>query len=110
MRITALAGGVGGAVERLLGAVQCGLGGLRERILENAPDALRDALEARGVFGAVFCAPATSRNRAMVRLTLNAALTDAEMSHVETVTAELAPTVRPWDWPIARRSPVTVLA
>ena len=72
--------------------------------------ALRDALEARGVFGAVFCAPATSRNRAMVRLTLNAALTDAEMSHVETVTAELAPTVRPWDWPIARRSPVTVLA
>ena len=37
----------------------------------------------RGVFGAVFCAPATSRNRAMVRLTLNASLTDAEMSHVE---------------------------
>ena len=45
--------------------------------------ALRDALESRGVFGAVFCAPATSRNRAMVRLTLNAALTDAEMAHVD---------------------------
>ena len=50
--------------------------------------ALRDALEARGVFGAVFCAPATSRNRAMVRLTLNAALTDAEMDHVEAVARE----------------------
>ena len=64
---------------------------------------LRDALEARGVFGAVFCAPATSRNRAMVRLTLNAALTDAEMEHLETVAAAVAPLVKPWDWPIARR-------
>ena len=64
---------------------------------------LRDALEARGVFGAVFCAPATSRNRAMVRLTLNAALTDAEMEHLEAVAAAVAPLVKPWDWPIARR-------
>jgi CAI-1 autoinducer synthase len=65
--------------------------------------ALRDALESRGVFGAVFCAPATSRNRAMVRMTLNASLTDAEMDHVEAVAREIAPLVRPWDWPIARR-------
>jgi CAI-1 autoinducer synthase len=65
--------------------------------------ALRDALESRGVFGAVFCAPATSRNRAMVRLTLNAALTDAEMAHVAAVAKELAPHVKPWDWPIAKR-------
>ena len=65
--------------------------------------ALRDALESRGVFGAVFCAPATSRNRAMVRLTLNAALTDAEMAHVEAVAAAVAPQVKPWDWPVARR-------
>ena len=64
---------------------------------------LRDALEARGVFGAVFCAPATSRNRAMVRLTLNAGLTAAEMDHVEAVAREIAPLVKPWDWPIARR-------
>ena len=64
---------------------------------------LRDALEAAGVFGAVFCAPATSRNRAMVRLTLNAALTDAEMSHVEHVAKEIASTLKPWEWPIARR-------
>lgn len=65
--------------------------------------ALRDAIEERGVFGAVFCAPATSRNRAMVRLTLNAALTDAEMTHVETALAEVAPMVKPWDWTIGRR-------
>ena len=70
---------------------------------EPATMALRDALEARGVFGAIFCAPATSRNRAMVRLTLHAALTDAELSHVESVAADIAPLVKPWDWPIAKR-------
>lgn len=65
--------------------------------------ALRDQLEARGIFGAVFCAPATSRNRAMVRLTLNAGLAEAEMEHLELVAAELAPILKPWEWPIARR-------
>jgi CAI-1 autoinducer synthase len=64
---------------------------------------LRDELENHGVHGAVFCAPATSRNRAMVRLTLNAALTDAEMEHVAAVAGAIAPRVKPWAWPIARR-------
>jgi CAI-1 autoinducer synthase len=75
--------------------------------LEAGPEfdtlALRDQLEDRGVFGAVFCAPATSRNRSMVRLTLNAGLTDTELDHVEAVAREIAPQVKPWDWPIARR-------
>ena len=65
--------------------------------------ALRDALESHGVFGAVFFSPATSRNRAMVRLTLNAALTDAEMDHVAAVAKAIAPQLKPWEWPIARR-------
>ncbi|WP_439585983.1 alpha-hydroxyketone-type quorum-sensing autoinducer synthase [Hydrogenophaga sp.] len=65
---------------------------------------LRDRLEERNVFGAVFCAPATTRNRAMVRLTLHAALTDAELNHVQEVAREIAPLVKPWDWPIARRA------
>lgn len=71
---------------------------------EPATMVLRDLLEARGVFGAVFCAPATSRNRTMVRLTLHAGLTDAELDRVEAVAGEIAPLTRPWDWPIARRS------
>ena len=75
--------------------------------LEAGPEvatlALRDTLEAHGVFGAVFCAPATSRNRSMVRLTLNSGLTEAEMAHVEGVAREIAPQVKPWEWPIARR-------
>lgn len=65
--------------------------------------ALREALESGGIFGAIFVAPATARNRAMVRLTLHAALTDAELSHLEQVAAEIAPQVRPWEWPSARR-------
>jgi CAI-1 autoinducer synthase len=70
--------------------------------------ALRKALEARGVFGAVFCAPATSRNRAMVRLTLSSTLTEAELARVEQVAEEIAPLVKPWDWPIARRQRTAV--
>ncbi len=65
--------------------------------------ALRDALEARGIFGAVFVSPATARQRAMVRLTLNAGLTEAELCRLEDVAAEIAPKVCPWQWPIARR-------
>lgn len=67
---------------------------------------LRDCLEERGVFGAVFCAPATARNRAIVRLTLSSALTDAELQYVDAVAREIAPLVRPWDWPITRRGRV----
>lgn len=66
--------------------------------------ALRDALERQGVIGSVFCAPATSRNRAMVRLTLNAGLTEAELEHVESAARLVAPQVKPWEWPIARRN------
>ena len=65
---------------------------------------LRDHLEDRNVFSAMFCAPATSSKRAMMRLTLNAGLMDSELEHVESVAREIAPLVKPWDWPIARRA------
>ncbi len=75
--------------------------------LEAGPEvdtlAMRDHFEKRGVFGAVFCAPATARNRSMLRWTLCAAMTDAEVDHIETVAKEVAALVRPWTWPIARR-------
>lgn len=71
---------------------------------EPATMVLRDLLEERDVFGAVFCAPATSRNRTMVRLTASSALTDAEIDHVLTVASDIAPMVKPWDWPLARRA------
>ena len=65
---------------------------------------LRDRLEERNVFSAMFCAPATSSKRAMMRLTLNAGLMDSELDHVEAAAREIAPLVKPWDWPIARRA------
>ncbi len=71
---------------------------------EPATMILRDLLEERGVFGAVFCAPATSRNRTMVRLTVSSALTQAELDHVLDVAAQVAPLTRPWEWPLAKRA------
>ncbi|MDP1956286.1 MAG: quorum-sensing autoinducer CAI-1 synthase [Polaromonas sp.] len=71
---------------------------------ESAAMVLRDELESRNVVGSIFCAPATSRNRAMVRLTLNSALTESELGHVERVAREVAACVKPWEWPIAKRA------
>jgi CAI-1 autoinducer synthase len=65
---------------------------------------LRDRLEEHDVVGAIFCAPATSRNRAMVRLTVNAGLSDDELTRIETAAEAIAPQVKPWDWPIVRRA------
>lgn len=65
---------------------------------------LRDTLEDHNVFGAIFCAPATSRKRALVRLTVSAALTDSEIDRVIEVARDIAPQVKPWQWPAARRA------
>ncbi|MDD5323925.1 MAG: quorum-sensing autoinducer CAI-1 synthase [Polaromonas sp.] len=72
--------------------------------MESDTMVLRDRLEERDVFSAMFCAPATSSKRAMMRLTLNAGLTDSELDHVAAAAREIAPLVKPWDWPIARRA------
>jgi CAI-1 autoinducer synthase len=77
---------------------------------EPATMILRDLLEERDVFGAVFCAPATSRNRTMVRLTVSSALTEAELEHVVQVAADIAPQVKPWEWSLARRKAISSAA
>jgi CAI-1 autoinducer synthase len=43
---------------------------------------LRDALEAHKVFGAVFCAPSTPKNRSLLRLTLNAAMPQEDLDRI----------------------------
>ncbi len=54
--------------------------------LEPGPEpktlALRKLLERHGVYGAMFCAPATPKNRSLVRLTLNAGLERAQLSRI----------------------------
>jgi CAI-1 autoinducer synthase len=43
---------------------------------------MREALEREDIFGAVFCAPATARNRSMIRLSVNAGLTIDELERI----------------------------
>lgn len=65
--------------------------------------ALREALEAEGVFGSVFCAPATARKRALVRLSVNAGMTRAELDHVLRACAAVREKVGMWQWPSTLR-------
>ncbi|WP_226420571.1 alpha-hydroxyketone-type quorum-sensing autoinducer synthase [Vibrio sp. E14] len=55
-------------------ALECG----NERNTER----VRDFLEERNVFGAVFCRPATGRNKNIIRFSVNADMTAAEVDHV----------------------------
>ncbi|NYH19183.1 alpha-hydroxyketone-type quorum-sensing autoinducer synthase [Paraburkholderia bryophila] len=64
---------------------------------------LRDALESRGIFGSVFCAPATARNRALIRLSTHAALTDAEIEKIVTVCRDIRDEVELNKWSSTRR-------
>lgn len=65
---------------------------------------LRDALESRGVFGSVFCAPATARNRALIRLSIHAALTDAQIEKIVSVCRDIRGEVELDRWPSSRRA------
>jgi CAI-1 autoinducer synthase len=61
--------------------------GPEDRVIE-----LRDALESRGVFGSVFCSPATARNRSLVRFSLHAGLTDLHVERILQVCREVRDT------------------
>ena len=59
---------------------------------------LRDALEARGVFGAIFFPPATPEKRCLVRLTLNCGLSRDELDRIVAVCAEIREEVGMAEW------------
>lgn len=52
---------------------------------ERNTERVRDFLEERNVYGAVFCRPATGRNKNIIRFSVNADMTAAEVDHVLTV-------------------------
>jgi CAI-1 autoinducer synthase len=56
---------------------------------EEQTVALRRAVEARNVIGAVFCAPATPKNGSMLRLSVTSALSDEQIDRVIAVCAEV---------------------
>ncbi len=70
---------------------------------ESATIELRDALEARGVFGSVFCAPATPVDGSLVRLTVNSELTTDQLQRVIDACAALRGEIDVDAWPANRR-------
>jgi CAI-1 autoinducer synthase len=76
--------------------------------LEAGPEpqtiVLRDALESRGIFGSVFCAPATAQNRSLVRLSINAALASEELERIVDVCEAIRDEVELENWPSTRRN------
>ncbi|MBI3530470.1 MAG: quorum-sensing autoinducer CAI-1 synthase [Betaproteobacteria bacterium] len=64
---------------------------------------LRDALEERGIFGSVFCAPATPKNRSMVRLSLHCALNQDELDRILGACGEIRSKTGFDQWPSTRR-------
>ncbi|MEU7140116.1 alpha-hydroxyketone-type quorum-sensing autoinducer synthase [Nocardia sp. NPDC046473] len=75
-------------VRRALTTLEFDLEGSASHIvaLRGGPDAramaMRDFLEARGVFGALLCAPTTARNHSLVRFGLHAGLTDQQVERI----------------------------
>jgi len=75
--------------------------------LEAGPEpktlVLRKALEARGIYGAVFCAPATAKNRSLVRLTLNSGMTREEIEKLVATCADMRSEVDLDSWSSSSR-------
>ena len=67
---------------------------------------LRDALESRGVFGAIFFPPATPEKRCLIRLNLNCGLSKAELDRIIEVCAEIREEVDMAEWRSTKRKAV----
>lgn len=52
---------------------------------EENTEVVRDYFEQHGLFGSVFCHPATPKNRSIIRLSVNSDITNRDIDHVLTV-------------------------
>ena len=64
---------------------------------------LRDALESRGVFGSVFCWPATATSRSLVRFSVNCALSEEQLDRIVSVCAEIRDEIGLYNWSSTQR-------
>lgn len=64
---------------------------------------LKEALEERGIFGAAFFAPATPKNRSLMRFSINAALTKDDLDRVARACSDIREEVGMANWPSSRR-------
>ncbi|WP_295992072.1 alpha-hydroxyketone-type quorum-sensing autoinducer synthase [Rugamonas sp.] len=75
--------------------------------LEGGPEPMtmkiRKALERRGIYGATFAAPATPKNRSLLRLTLNSGLSAAEIAALLAACADAREEVDLENWSSTRR-------
>ncbi len=65
--------------------------------------ALRDALEKRGVFGAIFFPPATPEKRCLIRFTVNCGLTRQDLDRIIEVCADIREEVGMAEWRSTKR-------
>lgn len=66
--------------------------------LEPDTEQLRDALEARNVFGSAFMAPATPKTRSLMRFSIHSGLTMEELDYVLNVCADIRDEIGMWNW------------
>ncbi|NNM68909.1 MAG: quorum-sensing autoinducer synthase [Gallionella sp.] len=64
---------------------------------------LRKALELQNIYGAVFCAPATPKNRSLVRLTINSGLNEVEIQRILSACESIREEVGLPTWSSSRR-------
>jgi CAI-1 autoinducer synthase len=64
---------------------------------------LREALEDCGIFGAPFCAPATPKNRSLVRFSINCNLTKSDLDKIIEACCTIREKVGFESWPSTRR-------
>jgi len=70
---------------------------------ESNMEILRDALEDRNVYGSVFCAPATPKNRSLMRFSLHSSLEKDDLERVLAVCESIRDDVGMWNWKSTRR-------
>jgi CAI-1 autoinducer synthase len=71
--------------------------------LESDTELLRDALEARNVFGSPFYAPATPKNRSLMRFSMNSDLDQDTLDYVLNICDEIRDEIGMWNWKSTRR-------
>ncbi len=56
---------------------------------EEKTEILRDVLESKNIFGSVFCSPATSKNKSVIRLSINANITLEQIDYIISTCKEI---------------------
>ncbi|TNJ37119.1 quorum-sensing autoinducer synthase [Chlorobaculum thiosulfatiphilum] len=72
--------------------------------LEPDTEKLRDALEARNIFGSAFMAPATPRTRSLMRFSIHSGLTMEELDYVLNVCEDIRDEIGMWKWKSTRKN------